>query len=98
MSADQLLIGTRELGTARYQIAGDGTARPREWLRRKQMFQDATTLSVACAKVDDCWIATGARQAWHWTDDRFVAGGPDQVVLAVAHKPASARSRKVNPR
>lgn len=90
MSADQLLIGTRDLGTARYQIAGDGTARPREWLRRKQMFQDATTLSVACAKADDCWIATGARQAWHWSDDRFVAGGPDQVVLAVVRDPAGA--------
>ncbi|MBL9012827.1 MAG: hypothetical protein JNL83_01555 [Myxococcales bacterium] len=86
-SADQLLIGTRDLGTARYQIAGDGTARPRDWLRRKQMFQDATTLSVACSKVDDCWIATGARQAWHWTGDRFVAGGPDQVVLAVVREP-----------
>lgn len=90
MSADQLLIGTRDLGTARYQISGDGTARPREWLRRKQMFQDATTLSVACAKADDCWIATGARQAWHWSDDRFVAGGPDQVVLAVVRDPAGA--------
>lgn len=88
MSADQLLIGTRDLGTARYQIARDGTARPREWLRRKQMFQDATTLSVACAKADDCWIATGARQAWHWSGDRFVAGGPDQVVLAVVREPA----------
>lgn len=87
-SADQLLIGTRDLGTARYQIAGDGTARPKDWLRRKQMFQDATTLSVACAKVDDCWIATGARQAWHWTGERFVAGGPDQVVLAVVREPA----------
>ncbi len=90
MSADQLLIGTRDLGTARYQISGDGTARPREWLRRKQMFQDATTLSVACAKADDCWIATGARQAWHWSDDRFVTGGPDQVVLAVVRDPDGA--------
>ena len=90
-SADQLLIGTRDLGTARFQITGDGTlARPRDWLRRKQMFQDATTLSVACAKIDDCWIATGARQAWHWTGDRFVAGGPDQVVLAVVRDPAGA--------
>ncbi|CAN5881237.1 hypothetical protein BH11MYX3_BH11MYX3_26480 [soil metagenome] len=88
MSADSLLIGTKDLGTARYQISGDGTARPRDWLRRKQMFQDATTLSVACGKVDDCWIATGARQAWHWSADRFVAGGPDQVVLAVVREPA----------
>ena len=81
---DQLLIGTRDLGTARFRIAGDGSAQPRDWLRRKQMFQDATSLSVACTRVDDCWIATGARHAWRWTGDRFVAGGPDQVVLAVA--------------
>lgn len=90
VSADQLLIGTRDLGTARYQITGDGTAHARDWLRRKQMFQDASTLSVACAKVDDCWIATGARQAWHWTGERFVAGGPDQVVLAVVRDPSGA--------
>ena len=79
-AADQLLIGTRDLGTARYR---DGDAHPRDWLRRKEMFQDATTLSVACARAQDCWIATGARQAWHWTGDRFAASGPDQVVLAV---------------
>lgn len=87
-AGDELLIGTRDLGTARFQIAGDGSARPREWLRRRQMFQDANALSVACTKRDDCWIATGARQAWRWTGDRFVAGGPDQVVLAVVRDPA----------
>ena len=84
---DLLLIGTRELGTARFK---DGSAHPRDWLRRKQMFQDATTLSVACARPDDCWIATGARQAWHWTGEGFVAGGPDQVVLAVVRDPDGA--------
>jgi hypothetical protein len=81
---DHLLIGTRDLGTARYR---DGDAHPRDWLRRKQMFEDATTLSVACARAKDCWIATGARQAWHWTGDKFAAGGPDQVVLAVVRDP-----------
>jgi hypothetical protein len=81
---DHLLIGTRDLGTARYR---DGDAHPRDWLRRKQMFEDATTLSVACARAQDCWIATGARQAWHWTGDKFAAGGPDQVVLAVVRDP-----------
>ena len=82
---DHLLIGTRDLGTARYR---DGDAHPRDWLRRKQMFEDATTLSVACARAKDCWIATGARQAWHWTGDKFAAGGPDQVMLAVVRDPA----------
>jgi len=84
---DHLLIGTRDLGTARYR---DGDAHPRDWLRRKQMFEDATTLSVACARAKDCWIATGARQAWHWTGDRFAAGGPDQVVLAMVRDPGGA--------
>jgi hypothetical protein len=84
---DQILIGTRELGTARYR---EGDARPHDWLRRRQMFRDATTLSVACARETDCWIATGARQAWQWNGDRFVAGGPDQVVLAVVRDPAGA--------
>ena len=81
---DRLLIGTRDLGTARYR---EGDAHPRDWLRRKQMFQDAATLSVACARALDCWIATGARQAWHWTGEGFTAGGPDQVVLAVVRDP-----------
>lgn len=80
---DQLLIGTRDLGTARFRIAGDGSAQPRDWLRRKQMFQDAASLFVACTRPDDCWIATGTRRAWRWTGQRFVASGPEQAVLAV---------------
>lgn len=82
---DHLLIGTRDLGTARYR---EGDSQPRDWLRRKEMFEDATTLSVACARTKDCWIATGARQAWHWTGDGFVTGGPDQVALAMVRDPA----------
>jgi hypothetical protein len=81
---DRLLIGTRDLGTARYR---DGDAHPHSWLRRREMFDDATLLTVACARIRDCWIATGARKAWHWTGDRFVAAGPDQVVLAVVRDP-----------
>ncbi|CAN5637950.1 hypothetical protein BH11MYX1_BH11MYX1_37300 [soil metagenome] len=82
---DELLVGTRDLGTARY---ARGDAHPRDWFRRKQMFEDANTLSVACRTRNDCWIATGARQAWHWTGERLAAGGPDQIVLAVARDPS----------
>ena len=64
-----------------------GDAQPFSWLRRKQMFEHATNLSVACARAQDCWLATGARQAWHWNGERFTAGGPDVVVLAVARDP-----------
>ena len=85
-TGDQLLIGTRDLGTARYR---ESDVRPLEWMRRRQMFDDATSLSVACAQATDCWIATGAHGAWHWAKDRFVTGGPaDQLVLAVVRDPA----------
>src|SRR5207237_272389 len=79
-----LLVGTRDLGVARFR-AGD--PHPRDWLRRRQMFRDATKLSVACARENECWIATGARRAWHWLGDRFVAGGSD-VVLDVVRDPS----------
>ncbi len=81
---DQLLIGTRELGTARYR---EGDARPRDWLRRRQMFMDATTLSVACTTESDCWLATGTHQAWHWNGERFTPQGPDDVTLAIVRDP-----------
>ena len=87
-TGDQLLIGTRDLGTARYREAD---VRPLEWMRRRQMFDDARTLSVACANPTDCWIATGAHGAWHWAKDHFVTGGPgDQLVLAVARDNSGA--------
>jgi hypothetical protein len=82
---DELLIGTRDVGTARYRV---GDTQPFGWLRRKQMFEDATALSVACRSATDCWLATGARRAWRWDGERFAAGGPDEVVLAVARDPA----------
>lgn len=81
---DHLLIGTKDLGTARYK---DGDPHPLDWLRRKQMFEGATELTVACVALQDCWVATGTGQAWHWIGDRFVAGGPDESVLAVVRDP-----------
>jgi hypothetical protein len=82
---DELLIGTRDLGTARYR---NGDSQPHDWLRRRLMFEDATQLSVACVRAQDCWLATGARHAWHWDGSKFVAGGPDDIVLSVARDPA----------
>ncbi|HEY0254195.1 MAG TPA: hypothetical protein VGC41_21850 [Kofleriaceae bacterium] len=84
---DELLVGTRDLGTARY---ARGDSHPRDWLRRKQMFEDANALTVACHTPNDCWVATGARQAWHWNGERLSAGGPDQIVLAVSRDPSGA--------
>ncbi len=77
---NNIMVGTRELGVARFDL---NASRAEHWLRRGQMFIDATTLSVACHSASDCWIATGARRAWHTNGERFVAGGPDNVVLAV---------------
>jgi hypothetical protein len=77
---EHLLVGTRDIGVARFL---EGEARPSSWLRRRQMFADATALTVACAAPDNCWIATGSRSAWHWTGERFTAGGPEDAVLAV---------------
>ena len=85
---DRLLVGTRDLGVARYR---DGDRHARDWLRARAMFADATTLSVACAREQDCWIATGARVAWHWTGEHFTAVAPvDRTMLAVARDPSGA--------
>jgi hypothetical protein len=81
---NSIVVGTRELGIAQLDSSLTKIAR---WFRRGQMFVDATTLSVACRTIDDCWIATGARKAWHTEGERFVAGGPDNVVLLVIRDP-----------
>ena len=66
---DDVFVGTDFLGTARiYTTQGE----PRlGWLRRSELVAGARLLSVACADVDDCYIATGAPQSWHFTGDRF---------------------------
>jgi len=79
-AADEILVSTRDLGIARYPRRG---GRPSGWLRRRQMLDGAESLSVACRERDDCWLAMGAKRAWHWSGDRFEPGGPDLVVLAV---------------
>lgn len=79
-AGDELLVSTRDLGIARYTARGGA---PSGWLRRKQMFDGAESLSVACHDRDDCWLAMGAKRAWHWLGDHFEPGGPDLVVLAV---------------
>jgi hypothetical protein len=82
---DEIYVSTRDLGIARYPKRG---GRPTAWLRRKQMFDGAQSLSVACRERDDCWIGLGAKRAWHWMGDRFEPGGPDLVVLSVVRDAA----------
>jgi ligand-binding sensor domain-containing protein len=80
-----LFVGTSETGIARFPHAG---VRPSAWFHRGPMFDGAQSLSVACQSQGDCWLAVGSRQAWHWRGDRFEAGGPDRVVLAVVQSDA----------
>jgi hypothetical protein len=82
---DQLYVGTRDLGVARFD-AND--PHPRGWLRTKQMFEGATRLTVACARQNECWLAFGGSSAWHWSGDQFERASVDEIVLAVAHDPA----------
>ncbi len=81
-AGDEILVGTRDLGTARL---GNGRRRARvRWLRRGELAEGASSLSVACQARDDCYVATGAPHAWRFDGDtfrRFDSG--DSRVLAV---------------
>jgi len=78
---DEVLVGTRSLGTARV-VAG---RRALQWLRRGELVGEATSLSVACVARDDCYLATGSRRAWRFDGERFsTTGGGERRVLAVA--------------
>ncbi len=81
---DEIFVGTRDIGIARWKKDGKHAA---SWLRRKELLSGATTLTVACKTRDDCWLATGARRAWHFDGESFEPTGPDaQAVLAVVHR------------
>ncbi len=78
---DEVLVGTRSLGTARVTSG----QRALQWLRRGELVGEATSLSVACAAADDCYVATGSRRAWRFDGERFsLTGGGERRVLAVA--------------
>lgn len=83
-SGDEVLVGTRSLGTARV-VSG---RRALQWLRRGELMGEATSLSVACAARDDCYVATGSRRAWRFDGERFsLTGGGERRALAVARHP-----------
>jgi hypothetical protein len=78
---DAIFVGTRDVGIGRWRSAAP---QPAGWLRRRQLLDGATTLTVACASADDCWLATGARRAWHFDGQGFAPAGPEaQQVLAI---------------
>jgi hypothetical protein len=77
----EIFVGTRDVGVARIPVGGTAAV---GWLRRGEMLTDATTLTVACRRANDCLLATGARRAWRWRGEAFESAGPeDQIVLAV---------------
>ncbi|HUS65566.1 MAG TPA: hypothetical protein VMZ28_13540 [Kofleriaceae bacterium] len=83
---DEVLVGTRNLGTARVAADRGGAV---AWLRRGELVEAAHTLSVACVSRDDCYVATGGPRAWRFDGERFVpTGGGERRVLAVARSAA----------
>lgn len=79
-------VGTAALGIA--QIASAGP--PVTWLRAHGLVAGARDLSVACAALDDCWLATGAT-AWRWRGGGFTRDAtPAGEVIAVLGPPAGA--------
>jgi len=82
---DDIYIGTRDIGIGRWRAAAPQAV---GWLRRRQLLEGATTLTVACRNRNDCWIATGTRRAWHFDGESFEPSGPEaQAVLAVVRDP-----------
>jgi ligand-binding sensor domain-containing protein len=79
--ANDVYVGTRDVGIGRWR----GTApQPVAWLRKRELLDGATTLTVACKALDDCWVATGTRHAWYFDGGEFRPSGPEaQAVLAV---------------
>jgi hypothetical protein len=93
-----IYVGTRDVGVARIPVGGSAAV---AWLRRAEMLTDATHLTVACGRKDDCLLATGAQRAWRWRGDSFESVGPDdQIVLAVVRGDGAVHAlhRAVDPR
>jgi hypothetical protein len=83
-AGDEILVATRDLGTARLRN-GAAPARGSRWLRRGEIADGAVRITVACSARDACYVATGGRAAWRFDGDRFTrVGDPRARVLAVA--------------
>jgi hypothetical protein len=80
----EILVGTRSLGTARVATGG----RAVQWLRRGELVEQASSLSVACTSRDDCYLATGSTRAWRFDGEGFSpSGGGDRRALGVLRAP-----------
>lgn len=84
-AGEEILIGTRDRGTAR--LSGGRTRN--NWLRRGELVEGASTLSVACATRDECYVATGSTVAWRFDGTTFTPITDGQTrVLAFVRSPS----------
>lgn len=80
-AGEELLIGTRDLGTA---VVKPGAKRP-HWLRRGELGGSGQDVSVACTGPTTCYVATGGKSVWKYDGEAFHSLGADEtVVLSVA--------------
>lgn len=81
-SAQEILLGTSSLGTARF--AGND---PVSWLRRSELVDSASALTVACKTASECYVGTGSR-GWRYDGATLApVARPSGPVLAFARNP-----------
>ena len=84
VSGGELLVGTRSLGTARLSLerrgASSGDSR---WLRREELAEGASLLTVDCELESDCRLANGSGELWRFDGERFVRRSAASATLGV---------------
>lgn len=78
---DELFVATQFQGTVRADTIS-GNVR---WLRRGDIVEGASMLTVACRERNDCYMGTAGRYAWHYDGKTFrkvdINGGSVQAFL-----------------
>jgi hypothetical protein len=81
----ELFAGTRSVGTARLSL---GRQDGRAWFRSHELVEGSTSLTVACRAANDCYVATGGRQAWRFDGKVFspvtLKDAPKDGMIALA--------------
>lgn len=65
---DEIFVGTRFLGAVRLNIE---RGKQSGWLRRGDIVENASVLTVACREKNDCFVGTNGTYAWHYNGDKF---------------------------
>lgn len=78
---DEIFVATQFQGTVRADTTSGGLS----WLRRGDIVEGATMLTVACRDRTDCFMGTGGRFAWRYDGKTFrkvnIEGGSVQAFL-----------------